>query len=84
MTEQVWAVQDSDERDLLAIIESDVDDHPVVIQMDNRMVHLSLVEASEMASVLLEVTTKRLKSEVDHWKRVAEAATPPKTKRRGW
>jgi len=84
VTEQVWAVQDSDESDLLTIIESDVDDHPVVIQMDGRMVHLTLVEANEMASVLMEVTTKRMKSEIEHWKRVAEAASPPKTKRRGW
>jgi hypothetical protein len=80
----VWAVNNLDGDMILSVMAMEEDDHPVGVRIDGNVVQLSMTEAGEMCSALLEVINSRLHKEVDHWKRVAEAAAPPKTKRRGW
>jgi hypothetical protein len=88
----VWTVLDEDEEPLLTVSELEEDDHPVSIMWpgheddfsDYRSVKLTLTEAGEMCSALLEVINSRMHKEVEHWKRVADAASPQSPKRRGW
>jgi hypothetical protein len=82
----VWAVNDLDGDMILSVMEMEEDDHPVGVRIDGKVVQLSLTEAGEMCSALLEVVNSHLAKEVEHMRRVAAAAspTPPQTKRRGW
>lgn len=90
----IWTVLDEDEEPIFTVLELEEDDHPVGIawvapegdEDHEHLVKLSLTEASEMCSALLEVVVSRMHKEVEHWKRVANAASPPppKSKQRGW
>lgn len=90
--EVVWTILDKDEEPILTVFERADEDHPVAVGWSDgedggHSVYLTLTEAGEMCSALLECINSRLAKEVLMMKRVTEAAVNPRhapPKRRGW
>jgi hypothetical protein len=89
----VWTILDQDEEPILTVFERDDDDHPVGVGWSDgedggHEVYLTLTEAGEMCSALLEVVNSRLAKEVQMMRLVTEAAVNPRRepapRRRGW